>query len=116
MTLGIRALAFPVVSQVRSSGGSESLQALVASSLYFLGFFMHSLGDVRHPGAIAFPVSQVRSSGGSESLQASVIPVSIYLGFLMHSLGDVRHPGAGLPCLAGSEFRRFRESAGLRDW
>ena len=66
------------------------------SSLYIFPIFMHSLGDVWHPG------SGVPCFGGFAAFAAFGGSQSHFLPYIfpifMHSLGDVWHPGSGVPC------------------
>ena len=79
------------------------LQPLGAHSLtffpilpYLLNAFLHSLGDVWHPG------SGVPCFGGFCSLWGLTVSLSfLVFPILMHSLGDVWHPGSGVPCFGG---------------
>ena len=69
------------------------------SSLYIFPIFMHSLGDVWHPG------SGVPCFGGFAAFAAFGGSQSHFLPYIfpifMHSLGDVWHPGSGVPCFGG---------------
>ena len=69
------------------------------SSLYIFPIFMHSLGDVWHPG------SGVPCFGGFAAFAAFGGSQSHFLPYifpiLLHSLGDVWHPGSGVPCFGG---------------
>ena len=78
-----------------------SLWGLIVSlsSLYIFPIFMHSLGDVWHPG------SGVPCFGGFAAFAAFGGSQSHFLPYIfpifMHSLGDVWHPGSGVPCFGG---------------
>ena len=69
------------------------------SSLYIFPIFMHSLGDVWHPG------SGVPCFGGFAAFAAFGGSQFHFLPYIfpifMHSLGDVWHPGSGVPCFGG---------------
>ena len=55
--------------------------------------FMHSLGDVWHPGSGVPCFAAFAAFGGSQShFLPYIFPI------FMHSLGDVWHPGSGVPC------------------
>ena len=66
------------------------------SSLYIFPIFMHSLGDVWHPGSGVPCFAAFAAFGGSQShFLPYIFPI------FMHSLGDVWHPGSGVPCFGG---------------
>ena len=87
------------------------------SSLYIFTIFMHSLGDVWHPGSgVPYPTAFLRWRFASWlwgslfrrfcsfcSLWGLTVSLSSLYIFpiLMHSLGDVWHPGSGVPCFGG---------------
>ena len=76
---------------------------------YIFPIFMHSLGDVWHPG------SGVPCFGGFAAFAAFGGSQSHFLPYifpiLLHSLGDVWHPGSGVPCFGG--FAAFAAFGGL---
>ena len=114
MTFGILALGFPVsevLQLLQPLGLTVSLSSLFRrfcsfcslwgltvslSSPYIFPIFMHSLGDVWHPGS-GVPCfggfAAFAAFGGSQS--------RIIFPIFMHSLGDVWHPGSGVPCFGG---------------
>ena len=90
MTFGILALGFPVL-QLLQPLGAHSLTFFPISSLSSLfPIFMHSLGDVWHPG------SGVPCFGGFAAFAAFGGSQSHFLPYIfpifMHSLSDVWHP------------------------
>ena len=80
------------------------------SSLYIFPIFMHSLGDVWHPGSGVPCFAAFGAFGDSRRFcrfRRFCIPI------FMHSLGDVWHPGSGVPCFGG--FAAFAAFGGLTE-
>ena len=96
MTFGILALGFPVsevLQLLQPLGGSRRFCRF---RRFCIPIFMHSLGDVWHPGSGVPCFAAFAAFGGSQShFLPYIFPI------FMHSLGDVWHPGSGVPCFGG---------------
>ena len=96
MTFGILALGFPVsevLQLLQPLGGSRRFCSF---RRFCIPIFMHSLGDVWHPGSGVPCFAAFAAFGGSQShFLPYIFPI------FMHSLGDVWHPGSEVPCFGG---------------
>ena len=108
MTFGILALGFPVseVLQLLQPLGAHSLTFCPIYIYIYLPYifpiFMHSLGDVWHPGSGVPCFAAFAAFGGSQShFLPYIFPI------FMHSLGDVWHPGSGVPWPLGARSLTF---------